>query len=338
MKKAFYLFVILVVAIGLFGFLYLPNYLSEVSFNEPVVLTIPKGASLNYVADSLYNEGIIKSRYWFKYQAKSKDIDRSIKPGSYDITPGMSLEDIFTLLQKGTLDKPVVLTIPEGFTLYQMAERVESIGLGSTKEFIEATMDYYEENYDFSTENLYFPLEGYLYPDTYHFTDKSTPRDVVNRMAKTMEEVFSQEYRDRAEELDLSIHEVLTLASIIEREAYNDEERATISGVIYNRLEIGMPLQVDATVIYGLGEGKDHITRVLNSHTSTPNPFNTYMINDIPPGPIAAPGKASIKAALYPESHDYYYYVLGKDGHVFGKTYQEHQKNVENYRKLMKNP
>jgi len=338
MKKILFVFILLIVVSAVFGFLILPNYLSEISFREPIELTIPKGASLNYVADTLYDAGVIKSRYWFKYQAKTNEIDRSIKPGSYELTPEMTLDDIFMLLQKGTLDMPIVLTIPEGYSIFQMAERVETTGIGSAEEFIAATKDYYEEHYNFNTEALYFELEGYLYPNTYHFTDKSTPRDVVNRMAKTMEEVFTQEYIDRAEELNLTLHEVLTLASIIEREAYNDDEKPAISGVIYNRLGIDMPLQVDATVIYGLGEGRDHIGRVLISHTQTPNPFNTYVIDSIPPGPIAAPSKASIHAALYPESHDFLYYVLGENGHVFGKTYQEHLKNVENYRNLIQNP
>ncbi|WP_091539076.1 endolytic transglycosylase MltG [Alkaliphilus peptidifermentans] len=333
MKKLLSILLLLVLLGGLI--LMLPGYLSVASFDEPVEIVVPNGASLHQVAELLHQEGVIKSKAWFKHLAKAENVDRSIKPGNYIFSPNITISQIFELLKKGTPGKPVILTVPEGYTLFQIAQRVESLNLGTAEEFLAATEKYYEENYDFQTDNLYFNLEGYLYPDTYHFNNTSTPEDIVWRMAKTMEDIFTQEFKSRADELNLTLHEVLTIASIIEREAYHDEERPTVSGVIYNRLKINMLLQIDATVIYGLGEGKEHINRVLYAHLETPNPFNTYKNTGIPPGPIAAPGKASIHAALYPEEHDYLYYVLGENGHVFGKTYQEHLRNVESYQKII---
>ncbi|KAB3537828.1 endolytic transglycosylase MltG [Alkaliphilus pronyensis] len=333
MKKLLVLLVFLLIIGALI--VMLPGYLSVSSFDEPVDIVVVNGSTLNHVAELLYEEGVIKSRLWFKYRAKSANVDRSIKPGNYTLSPNITISEIFDLLKKGTPEKPIILTIPEGYTIYQIAEKVEALNLATAEDFIKASEKYYDEHLDYSAENLYFKLEGYLYPETYHFSNKSTPEDIVYRLAKTMKNVLTEEYLQRASELDLTIHEVLTIASIIEREAFHDEERSKISGVIHNRLRINMPLQVDATVIYGLGEGMEHINRVYNTHLETPNPFNTYTNLGIPPGPIGAPGKASIHATLYPEVHDYFYYVLGENGHVFGKTYQEHLRNVESYRKIL---
>ncbi|AOY75447.1 endolytic transglycosylase MltG [Clostridium formicaceticum] len=318
------------------AYYYLPSYLSTTSNIEDIKITVPSGASLNYVAELLYQEGIIKSKLWFKYRSQQEGIDRNIKPGSYTLPPNIKFEEIFSLLQRGTLEKPIIVTIPEGFTLYQIATRIEGAGLGTAEEFVEATKQYFKtKEHTFDTTEVFFEMEGYLYPDTYYFSEKQTVLEIVSILAKTMEGVFTKEYRQRTEEMGLSLHEVLTIASLIEREASHDGERAAISGVIYNRLKKNMLLQIDATVIYGIGKGKEHINRVLFAHLEDASPFNTYKAQGLPPGPIAAPSKASIHAALYPEDHDYLYYVLGEGGHVFSKTYREHEINVANYRKMV---
>lgn len=335
MKKLVSVLLIFMIGAGSIYF-YLPSYLSASSNEKPLEITVPKGASLNYVAELLYEEGIIKSKLWFKYRSKAEGVDRNIKPGTYVFHPNISFEEMFTLLQRGTEDAPVIVTIPEGFTLYQIANRIETAGLGTSEEFVEATVAYFEEKgYTFDTSELFFEMEGYLYPDTYYFSEKQTIVEIVSILAKTMEDVFTEEYKRKAEEMNLSPHEVLTIASLIEREAYNDKERATIAGVIYNRLQKSMLLQIDATVIYGIGKGEEHITRVLYAHLEDSSPFNTYKVQGLPPGPIAAPSKASIVAALYPEEHSYLYYVLGEDGHVFSKTYNEHLNNVDKYRQMV---
>lgn len=327
-KTTIAILIIIVVIAGVISFL--PDYLSETINDEPVVITVLQGDSLSRVADDLKNTGVIRSELWFRY--KGKEIAVNIKPGTYEIVPNLQIEKIYEILQEGEQVEQVKITFPEGFTLYQFAERVEESGLGTIEEFIESTNRYFEsKGYDFDTSNLYFNMEGYLFPDTYFFEKDQSIDGIVSTLATTMEEVFTEEYIDRAEELDLTIHQVLTLASLIEREAFNDKERSTISGVIYNRLEAGMLLQIDATVIYGKGEGTKHITRVFYKDLEEDNPFNTYKNKGIPPGPIASPSKNSIHAALYPEDHDYFYYVLGEDGHVFSKTYEEHLVNVDKY-------
>lgn len=329
---------ILLVLLSVFGILYLPQYLSVASVDVPTEIVVPKGASLTYVSDLLYERKVIRSRLWFKHQAKADNIDRKIKPGTYVILPSMSLGEIFELLQVGEQVQQVVLTVPEGFTLYQIAQRVEALGFGSADDFIAVTKEYFKEKeFDFDTDKLFFELEGYLYPDTYYFNVSQAPEDIVARMAEQMEKVLTDEYKTRAAELGLTLHEVLTIASLIEREAFHYSEKAAISGVIYNRMKIGMPLQIDATVIYAVGGGKEHISRVLYAHLEAASPFNTYKHNGLPPGPIASPGIKSIEAALYPEDHDYLYYVLGDNGHVFSKTYSEHLVNVGKYRERINN-
>lgn len=327
-KLAIIVVTIIVITIGLINFL--PDYLSESKNNEPVVITVSTGDSLSSVAEDLDNYGVIRSKLWFRY--KGRDIAENIKPGEYEIGPSLRIEKIYQIIQQGEQEEQIKITFPEGFTLYQFAEKIEEEGLGSVDEFINATNEYHKsKDYDFDTTNLYFNMEGYLFPDTYFFTKDQSMESIVSILASTMENIFTEEYRNRAQELDLTRHEVLTIASLIEREAYNDEERTAVSGVIHNRLEVDMLLQIDATVIYGKGEGKEHTTRVFNRDYEIDNPFNTYKNKGFTPGPIASPGKNSIHAALHPEDHDYFYYVLGENGHVFSRTYDEHRQNVRKY-------
>lgn len=327
-KLSIFIVVVLLFTIGLIN--YLPGYLSESTNMELVEIVISGGSTLSDVAEDLYNNGIIRSNLWFRY--KGRDIAHNIKPGTYTIEPNSNIEEIYEIIQQGEQEEQIKVTFPEGFTLYQFAEKIEEKGLGSAEEFINATNEYYySKNYDFDTTDLYFNMEGYLFPDTYLFTRDQSMEDIVTILVSTMENVFTEEYNNRSKELNLTRHQVLTIASLIEREAYNDEERAAISGVIYNRLKVDMPLQIDATVIYGKGEGKEHMTRVLYKDLEIDNPFNTYKNSGLLPGPIASPGKNSIYAALYREDHDYFYYVLGDNGHVFSRTFDEHKQNVSKY-------
>jgi len=183
------------------------------------------------------------------------------------------------------------------------------------------------------SEKVFYELEGYLYPETYFIPYETSELEIVKIMYNQFEKVFTEEYRARTRELGLNISEVITIASLIEKEAAKDEERGTISGVIYNRIKKGMPLQIDASVIYAITRGERTLEKVYYKDLAVKSVFNTYKLKGIPAGPIASPGKPSIEAALYPESNDYLYYVLGEDGHVFSKTYEEHKKNIEKYMK-----
>lgn len=332
MKKILVILGILII-IGIGVMIFLPDYLSNTANNQDIEINVGEGDNLSTVAENLYEKDIIRSRYWFRYNGS--DIAAKIRPGTYIIPANTHIEQIYEIIQQGEKKEYVSITFPEGFILYQFAERVEEVGIGTRDEFIEATNRYFQENsYDFDTTNHYFNMEGYLFPDTYYFTMDQTVDDVVKTLVTTMDGVFTEEYINRMEQLNLTKNQVLTIASLIERESYNDEERETVSGVIYNRLNLPMALQIDATVIYGKGEGKEHMTRVLYSDLEEDNPYNTYRNQGLPPGPIASPGKNSIHAALYPEEHNYFFYVLSEnhDGHVFAETYEEHLVNERAYK------
>lgn len=336
--KHFVYIVLILVGILFLSLTYLPSVFSVTSNNEVVEVTVSPGSSLHAVAEGLYGSGVIKSRLWFKHLAKSQNLDRSIKPGTYYISPNIPLNQLLHILQEGELEQPIIVTIPEGFTIYQIAERIERAGIGSKEDFIESTKRHFlNSNLDFDTSELFYEMEGYLYPDTYYFSKRQTVDDIVLHMASTMQKIFTEEYLERAKQLNLTQHEILTIASLIEKETYHDSERELISGVIYNRLKINKLLQIDAAIIYGIGRGEKHINRVLYSHLEDPHPFNTYRRLGIPPGPIGAPSKKSIHAALYPSEHDYLYYVVGQNGHAFSKTYAEHQVNVAKYRQMVNN-
>ncbi len=333
MKRLILVLILLILVAGVGGFFFLPGYLNR-TFNEnEEILTIESGDSLGIVSVKLYDAGIIKSKLWFKY--KGKDIATKIKPGGYTIKKGLTIQDIYSIIQQGEKESQIVVTFPEGFILYQFASKLEESGISTREEFIEKTEEYYNANLssEFSNEQLYFSMEGYLFPETYYFSNKQTTEEIIYTLYKTGIDAWDEDMLAQLEQSEYNKHQILTIASLIEREAYNDEERERISGVIYNRLRLGMPLQIDATVIYGIGEGKEHMSKVLFKDLESENPFNTYVINGIPAGPIANPGKNSIYASLFPEVHEYLYYVMGDNGHVFSKTFEEHRINADKYRK-----
>ncbi len=336
-KGCFVLIVLLFLIVGTLaaGALILaPPMLSNTIHSEPIEFTVEEGDSLHRVSESLKDEGVIRSAFWFRRKGQEEGIDRLIKPGSLVIVPGSSIEDVFAQL---TVDRQhreqVRVTFPEGFTLYQMANRLEEQEIVSAEDFLEAVQTYYQTaNYDFDDTELYYPLEGYLFPDTYFFEVDTTADEIVQVMARQMEQVLTPEWRQRAEEMGLTIHEVLTMASLVEKEAFGDFERPTIAGVVYNRLEIDMLLQFCSPVIYGLDDGQELATRLLYRDLEEMHPFNTYQYKGLPPGPIANPGRSSIEATLYPEDNDYLYFVVGEGKHNFSQEYRDHLNNVEAYR------
>ncbi len=336
MKKGclvvFALFFVLLAGAAVGALMLAPTMLTETLHEEPVTLRIEEGDSLHRVSENLKDHGVIRSAMWFRREAQASGADRNIRPGEYEIQPGSSFEDIFTLIQTGQQRDQIRITFPEGYTLYQMGGRLEENGLITRKEFLEATNQYFENaDADFDSDPLYFPMEGYLFPDTYFFEADQPADQIVSIMANQMEKVLA-DYQEQAAEQDMSVHKLLTIASLVEKEAFGDHERDTIAGVIYNRLEIDMLLQFCSSVLYGLDNGQELANRLLYRDLEEMHPFNTYQYKGLPPGPIANPGRASIKAALQPESHNYLYFVVGNGGHNFSRDYQDHTQNVEAYR------
>lgn len=302
-------------------------YLFTVNSHE-VFINIDNGSSLATISKVLKKEGVINSPKYFIFYTKLIGLEKNIQAGKYVIPIRIKLGELLEKLQNPQRDY-VKVTIPEGFSLYQIAEKLEKNHLIDKEIFMKSSDEGLNELK--SNSDLFYRLEGYLFPDTYYIPKDLSEKEIIEMMINQLNEKFSDEYEKRAKELGLSLHEALTIASLIEKEAANDKERKTISGVIYNRLENGMPLQIDASVIYGITKGERHIKRVMYSDLESESKYNTYKYKGIPPGPIASPGLKSIEAALYPEKQDYLYYVLGKEGHIFSKTYKEHRRNIKKY-------
>lgn len=297
------------------------------------IIEIPAGVSCSEIAKILKQNKIIKNQVFFRFFSKINKADEKIKSGEYILKRSMSAKDILDILIKGkNIKNSVKITIPEGFEFNQIVDRLEKNGLIDKKKFIQIA-NYQDFKYPFlkdipKGENR---LEGYLFPDTYIISKKTTEEEIIIKMLDRFEEIFKDEYYVRTKELNMTVQEVITLASIIEKEAKMDSERPLVSSVFHNRIKKGMFIQSCATVQYILGERKTILT---NKDIQIDSPYNTYKYLGLPPKPIASPGEASIIATLYPENTDYLYFVAKKDGkHTFSKTYQEHlnAKNVNGY-------
>ncbi|WP_309713791.1 endolytic transglycosylase MltG [Armatimonas sp.] len=267
----------------------------------PLEVSIPEGASITRVGQLLEEKHVIRSASYFKRVATG-----TILPGLYAFSPSDSPEAIYQKLAHGDVSSTKV-TFPEGFTIKKMAAKLIEKGvLADDTEFLQLTQG----------------LEGQLFPDTYAFSKTVTAKEIVQQL--------QQHFQKQTKGLSLT-PEALIVASLIEREAETDEDRPKIAGVIYNRIQKNMRLQIDATVQYILPQ---HKARLLFSDLKTPSLYNTYLHAGLPPGPICSPGLASIQAALAPEKSNYLFYVQGEGrGHIFAKTFEEHRANIARVRK-----
>lgn len=290
------------------------------------IIIVPKGASIATVADSLAAKDLIRSKLFFKLAARIEGVSSSLQPGSYRISYGLSNIDILSRLTGTEFAIIFEITIPEGSTIRRIASIAkEKLNLDSTMiyklahdgAFIHAAGVPAEAN----------SAEGYLFPDTYRFYLMMTPQELLKRMLSRFKEVITDSILAEHTKTGLSRTGLITMASIVEAEAHRADERDTIAGVYYNRLKIGMKLDADPSVQYGLG-----LTRpVTHDDLLKDNPYNTYRNTGLPPGPINNPGKAAILAALHPARHDKLFFVARRDGsggHFFSKTIADQQKMI----------
>lgn len=256
-----------------------------------------------------------------------------LKYGTFTLNTGLNKTELIeALLIPGEDENYIKVTIPEGYSVQQIAIKLEELSLCSKDEFLNAVNN---ETFDYNflkdiPENVDYKLQGFLFPKTYSIKKGSSAKEIIDIMLKQFYTEFKEEYYTKAEELGKSIYEIISIASIIEREAKLDEERSTISGIIYNRLNINMKLEMCATVQYALTDGIFNVSKITTKDTQIDSLYNTYKNKDLPVGPICNPGIKSIEAALNPESHSYYYYhvedeTTGK--HKFSKSYEEHIEN-----------
>ncbi len=287
---------------------------------KPHTVIVGKGASARSVAHELKQRGLIRSEIAFRLTAR-RDW-RKVRQGEYLFRPSMNPLQILKKMVEGRVEAHWV-TIPEGFTLTQIASLLAEQRLATKDEFLTAASAASHLDTEFPKPTG--SLEGYLFPDTYRLDAyQEAASALIEYMARRFDEVvWKRLLKEKAPENGLTLHEIVTLASLVEGEAKKDQERPVIAGVLMNRLRTGRKLECDATVQYALGNRK---SRLLYSDLQYPSPYNTYLHEGLPPGPINNPGLASIKAALSPAGTPYLYYVARPDGsHIFSRTAAEHQ-------------
>ncbi|MFC5532000.1 endolytic transglycosylase MltG [Cohnella yongneupensis] len=338
----------IVMSVGAGALFYLWNGLRPPAAGEPIEVTITPGMRAQKIAELLEENGLIRNAFLFSGWMKLKDEGSRFQAGVYRLTPGMTREEIVAKFDAGEIVAAATIkfTIPEGFTVQQIAARLADAGASDKTKFLDAakqpalwTGSVWTSTLP-SDGSLRYPLEGYLFPDTYEFKRGATEAEIINRMLAELDRKLDQlpeDWQTTLEERGLTVHQLLTIASLIEREVVVDEERPIVSSVIQNRLRKKMPLQIDATIQYLLDKQKE---RLLQEDLKVVSPYNTYLNAGLPPGPIATPSYKSIEAALYPDKTDYLYYVTKKDGsntHLFAVTYKQHQKNIQISEKNEKN-
>lgn len=299
---------------------------AEVEFNVPANTDI---VSLSKELDDL---GVVHYGTVFKLYVSLKGDNQDVLAGVYRLNPNMDYGQIISALSNSTTDETTTITIPEGYSVAQIRQLFLDEHVCTTAA-VDEILNEYAFKHEFLTDEK--PpkegwLEGYLFPDTYEiYKGNANVKSAINKMLNNFDNKYDDEIKTGAEALDRSMHDIVTIASLIEREAQHDDERAKIAGVIYNRLRNAdsFPfLQIDASVLYGLGRTSGALTQ---QELETDTPYNLYTQRGLPPGPICNPGYASLHAAAYPEEHGYYYYVAMPDGsHLFASSNDEHNNNI----------
>ncbi len=299
---------------------------------ETVTIEIEQGSGSWDIADQLKEEGLIQYRLAFLLKARSMGASAKLRYGTFTLHREAGLQTIIEDLTSGGAQKEEkMFTVPEGYTIELIAKKLEKEGICLESEFLDAV----EKDYDYwfldevpEDAQVFYRLQGFLYPETYAIGEEMSADDIVTVMLDEFDKKFTSDMKDKMKAIGKTMFEVVTEASIIERETMVDSERAMVAGVIKNRLKKGMRLQIDPTFLYPITKGLYDIEKSTYEHTQYDSPYNTYRISGLPAGPIANPGLPSLEAALNPVEHDFYYYHTDTDkndgSHIFTKTYKEH--------------
>lgn len=306
---------------------------TESTQGEDVVVVIPEGATTKQIAKILKENGLIQYPSAFVKRVKESEYRGVLQPGEFTLNTGMNTWEMIEILGYVAPTRTVMatLTIPEGFSVEQIAARVEEQGLFTEEEFLDAVQEN-TYNYDFLNSipdgiTVNYRLQGFLFPATYDIYEDTTAHDLVDMMLQKFDQVYNEQMRAQAEAMNYTAFEVVNRAAIVEREAKIDEERPMIAGVINNRLEQGMMLQMCPTVLYPITNGIYDKSEVTYDDLEVESPYNTYKNTGLPVGPICNPGEVSLNAVLYPAEHNYLYYHVDNEetgSHIFTETYEEH--------------
>ncbi|SHH16611.1 endolytic transglycosylase MltG [Clostridium grantii] len=290
---------------------------------DSVTINVSLGMTFYSLLDTLVEDNIVKDKNLIKLAIKYNELPTEIKAGQYTLDSTLSLEQLLKELQTGTISNNTIkVTIPEGYDIETIATLLEGKGIVSSQTFLNACLEYkipdslvMNEN-----DNVKYKIEGYLFPDTYNFEKHTSPDVIINKMINRFMAVLTELEKDYGKKI-ANLDEIVTMASIVEKEARVAEDRPIIASVFNNRIEKGQMLQSCATVIYALGEYKE---KLLLTDLEVNSPYNSYKNLGLPPGPICNPGKASLIAALYPADTDYIYFVAKGDGsHYFSNNYND---------------
>jgi len=288
---------------------------------EDITIEIKEGDTFYGILDSLSQENLIRGVPFIKLYIMISGIEVDVKPGNHNVGKDIKLKTLIENLNEEQIDY-ITFTVPEGYTIEDIAKKLDDENIVTKEEFITAVKNYELPSYVKENSNKRYNLEGYLFPDTYNLKKEYKAEDIIKIMIERFEVALSTAVSETSVDINSEdIEEIITIASIIEKEAVLNEERKTISSVIQNRIKSDMMLQIDATVIYSLGE---HVEHVLYEHLEVDSPYNTYKYYGLPVGPISNPGLESIIAAITPEETDYLFYVLQDDSsHYFTDNYDD---------------
>ncbi|MCC6764396.1 MAG: endolytic transglycosylase MltG [Deltaproteobacteria bacterium] len=290
------------------------------------VVMIREGDGVGEIARRLATAGIVRSALLFRVWARWSGRDRALRPGTYRFAAPTEIPEVLTRLAAGV--EPIEITVPEGLTVREVTALVAARGLASRADVGCLAAD---PEFLLAAGVPGPQLEGYLFPDTYRFAPTAAPGEILETMVRRFHERFDADRHRRAAELGWTVNQVITLASIVEKETGKPDERPLVAAVLANRLRLGMPLQSDPTVIYGLPDFGGDLTR---ADLARATPYNTYVVRGLPPGPIANPGVAAIDAVLAPARSDALYFVSRNDGsHEFSETLPKHNRAVDRYQR-----
>ncbi|MBD3413579.1 MAG: endolytic transglycosylase MltG [Candidatus Aminicenantes bacterium] len=321
------IFLIIVFVFGFSWFWHEYN-LPKNCLSPTTAFEVEKGSSVSSIARKLKNENIIKKKWPFLLAYKLFYSPQNLIAGEYRFHCSVSAKQALKKIINGEIILHPV-TIPEGLTLKETADLLsQKYSMNKQKLIHQSQNTQLISSFDSEAEDL----EGYLFPETYHLPKNTSEKEMISIMVSQFKAAFNQKWKQRAQDIDMTIREVVTLASLIEEETSVSEEKSLVSSVFHNRLNLGMKLDCDPTIIYALKKKEQYEGRLRNKDLQLNSPYNTYLYSGLPPSPISNPGKKSIRAALYPSKSSYLYFVSKNDGtHQFSSTFKEHQKAVIKY-------
>ncbi|MCK5320662.1 endolytic transglycosylase MltG [Candidatus Parcubacteria bacterium] len=339
MKKIIFI-IILLILLALCGFYFVYNYnigANNIGNSENVIFKVASGESVKQIAENLFKQDLIRSKFYFLLYVKNQDKENALQAGEYTLNYSMSIKDIVSILASGrALSRETDVKIIEGWRLTDIGEYLEKEGISTKQNFLSLTESAFTWPFDFEKPKLLngipnnVGLEGFLFPDTYRIYNDDNEAVVIKKMINNFADKFTEKMAKDATKQGHDVFEIVTMASIIEKEVRNYEDMRVVSGLFWNRIKNGQGLESCATLAYIMGVDKPVYSL---DDTKIKSNYNTYQNLGLPPGPICNPGLNAIKAAIYPVDTEYNYFLSRSDNGetVFSKTYQEHLRNKAKY-------